>query len=277
MKRLVSTALLLAAVALAGCTVHQTEAPGLTGPSGLALTIRVAALPDSISQDGGSQSSIQVTAIGADGQPKNAVPVRVDMFVNGVGQDYGTLSARSLVTNSSGVANVVYTAPPAPTAGIFGTCKGLPGNCVEIVATPRGTVTLPDDGTREMMAQIAAAPSSDRYFFYPRLEMLPFLTAREHASKYNVFSPGFTSPSQYQEACISALRYAAWLVIDRNWTDPVFLRASYPTIGDAEPPETKKFERALHSAFDFVAQDGAFELRQRVKTMNQNVCAGIAE
>jgi len=138
MKRLVSTALLLAAVALAGCTVHQTEAPGLTGPSGLALTIRVAALPDSISQDGGSQSTIQVTAIGADGQPKNAVPVRVDMFVNGVGQDYGTLSARSLVTNSSGVANVVYTAPPAPTAGIFGTCKGLPGNCVEIVATPSG-------------------------------------------------------------------------------------------------------------------------------------------
>ena len=81
MKGLVSTALLLAAVALAGCTVHQTEAPGLTGPSGLALTIRVTALPDSISQDGGSQSSIQVTAIGPDGQPKNAVPVRVDMFV----------------------------------------------------------------------------------------------------------------------------------------------------------------------------------------------------
>src|SRR5436190_3252658 len=138
MKGLLSSAILAAAVALAGCTVHQTEAPGLSGPSGLALTIRVAALPDSISQDGGSQSSIQVTAIGPDGQPKNAVPVRVDMFVNGVGQDYGTLSARSLVTNSSGVANVVYTAPPPPTAGIFGTCKGLPGNCVEIIATPSG-------------------------------------------------------------------------------------------------------------------------------------------
>jgi PKD repeat protein len=138
MKGALSHAFLLTAVVLTGCTVHQTEAPPLSGPSGLALTIRVAALPDSISQDGGSQSSIQVTAIGADGQPKNAVPVRVDMFVNGVGQDYGTLSARSLVTNSSGVANVVYTAPPPPTAGIFGTCKGLPGNCVEIVATASG-------------------------------------------------------------------------------------------------------------------------------------------
>lgn len=138
MKGLFSSALLLAAVALAGCTVHQTSAPGLSGPSDLALSIRVTALPDSISQDGGSQSSIQVTAIGPDGKPKAAVPVRVDMFVGGVGQDYGTLSARTLVTNSNGVANVVYTAPPSPTAGIFGTCKGLPGNCVEIVATASG-------------------------------------------------------------------------------------------------------------------------------------------
>jgi PKD repeat protein len=139
MKGLLSSALLFLAVALAGCTVHQTEAPGFSGPSGLALTLRVSALPDSISQDGGSQSSIQVTAIGPDGNPKAAVPLRMDMFVGGVGQDYGTLSARTLVTNSSGVANVVYTAPPAPTAGIFGTCQGLPGNCVEIVATPSGT------------------------------------------------------------------------------------------------------------------------------------------
>ena len=138
MKGALSHALLLTAVVLAGCTVHQTEAPALSGPSGLALTIRVSALPDSISQDGGSQSSIQVTAIGPDGNVKAAVPVRMDMFVNGVGQDYGTLSARTLVTNSSGVANVVYTAPPSPTAGIFGTCKGLPGNCVEIVATASG-------------------------------------------------------------------------------------------------------------------------------------------
>ena len=139
MKACLSAALVLGAVALSGCTVHQTEAPGLTGPSGLALTIRVAASPDSISQDGGSQSSIQVTAIGPDGKGKAGLPLRMDMFVGGVGQDYGTLSARTIVTDSSGVAKVVYTAPPSPTAGIFGTCKGLPGNCVDIVATASGS------------------------------------------------------------------------------------------------------------------------------------------
>ena len=52
MKGLLTSAFLLAAVALAGCTVHQTEAPGLSGPSGLALSIEVTASPDSISQDG---------------------------------------------------------------------------------------------------------------------------------------------------------------------------------------------------------------------------------
>lgn len=139
MKALLAAALMLGAVALAGCTVHQTAAPGLSGPSDLGLSIRVTASPDSISQDGGSQSSIQVTAIGPDGKPKAALPLRMDMFVGGVGQDYGTLSARTIVTNSNGVATVVYTAPPSPTAGIYGTCKGLPGNCVQIAATATGS------------------------------------------------------------------------------------------------------------------------------------------
>jgi PKD repeat protein len=144
MKALLSAALVLTAVALAGCTVHQTPAPGLTGPSDLALSMHVTALPDSISQDGGSQSQIQISAFGPDGKPKVGLALRVDMFVNDatghlVGADYGTLSARTVVTNTNGVAMVIYTAPPNPVAGIFGTCQGLPGNCVLIVATALGT------------------------------------------------------------------------------------------------------------------------------------------
>jgi hypothetical protein len=145
-----------------------------------------------------------------------------------------------------------------------------------LVATPRGGVMLVDNGARELLARIAATPSSDRYFFYPRMALLPFLTAREHVSKYDIFAPDFTSPFQYQEACIAALR-ASWLVIDRNWTDPNYLRISYPAIRDAEPPETKKFEMALQRGFEFVARDGPFELRRRVKTVNETVCAGIAD
>ena len=51
-------AVALALLAAAGCTVKNSEAPPLTGPSGLALTLNLNAIPDSISQDGGSQSSI---------------------------------------------------------------------------------------------------------------------------------------------------------------------------------------------------------------------------
>ena len=128
-------AVALALVATAGCTVKDTQVPPLSGPSGLALTLTVNAIPDSISQDGGSQSSVKVTAIGPDGKPVSGLPLRMDMIVSGVAQDYGTLSARSIVTNSDGVATVVYTAPPSPVNGVFGTCSGLPGNCVSIVAT----------------------------------------------------------------------------------------------------------------------------------------------
>jgi hypothetical protein len=94
-----------------------------------------------------------------------------------------------------------------------------------------------------------------------------------------IFTPGFTSPSQYQKACISAMQHASWLFIDRNWMAPNFLklRLYYPAIQDADLPETNRFERALQSAFEFVARDGAFELRRRVKTVDETVCASIAE
>src|SRR6266508_2903295 len=101
MKGLLTSAFLLAAVALAGCTVHQAEAPGLTGPSGLALTLNVSANPDSVSHDGGSQSSIKVTAIGPDGRGVRGQTIRMDMRLiapppctaeKPCVQDYGSLS-----------------------------------------------------------------------------------------------------------------------------------------------------------------------------------------
>ena len=107
--------------------------------------------------------------------------------------------------------------------------------------------------------------------------MLPFLTAREHVSKYDIFIPGYTTPSQYQEACISAMRHASWLV-DRSELDrPQFPERSLPRDTQRRAPRKKKFELALQSGFEFVARDGAFELRRRVKTVDETVCAGIAE
>ncbi|PYR35257.1 MAG: hypothetical protein DMF93_22055 [Acidobacteria bacterium] len=100
-----AAAALVAVAATAACTVHSTEVPPLTGPSQLALTLKVTATPDSITQDGGSQASVKVAAIGPDGRPVSGLPIRVDMVV------------------------------AAPPNGNFGTCNALPGTCVTIVAT----------------------------------------------------------------------------------------------------------------------------------------------
>jgi len=146
----------------------------------------------------------------------------------------------------------------------------------QLVGTPRGRVAILNDGARKLMARIAATPSSDRYFFYPYIPMLPFLTAREHVSRYDIFIPNYTTFHQYQEACTSALRHASWLVIDRNWTATTLLEY-FPALRDADPPEKKLFELALQRGFEFAARDGAFELRRRVKTVDEAVCMSIAE
>src|SRR5262249_44898447 len=84
-------------------------------------------------------SSVRVQAIGPDGRGISALPMRLDMSVAGQPGDFGTLSARTIVTGNDGTASVVYTAPPSPSNGVFGTCNNLPRTCVNLIATPTST------------------------------------------------------------------------------------------------------------------------------------------
>jgi PKD repeat protein len=122
----------LAATLLAGCTVKETDAPPLAGPSEFALSINMQAVPDSIYQDGASQSAINIVARGPDSQPVRALPLRVETYVDGVLADFGTLSARTVVTGDDGVARLTYTAPPRPIESTG------PGRMLTITATPIG-------------------------------------------------------------------------------------------------------------------------------------------
>jgi PKD repeat protein len=124
--------LALATVVLsAACTTSQTAIPSTSGPSELATSLRVTATPDSISQDGASQSAVTVQAFDFNGKPCATLPVRMDMAVNGTIQDFGTLSPRNVVTGSDGRATTVYTAAPPPPASAGGS-----GTTVVILATP---------------------------------------------------------------------------------------------------------------------------------------------
>jgi PKD repeat protein len=130
--RLAAAVLGLAAL-LSACTVHKTEVPSLTGPSTLSPNITIAANPDVLPQDGMSSSTVIITALDNNGQPMANLNLIVDIAVGGVVTDFGRLSSKSVVTDNTGRAPVVYTAPPRPTV-IVGS-----GTTVDIQVTPTGS------------------------------------------------------------------------------------------------------------------------------------------
>jgi PKD repeat protein len=145
----------------AACTTSQTNVPPLSGPSELALSLRMVAVPDSITQDGASQASIEVTAFDANGKTCAGLPVRMDMAVGGVIQDFGMLSARTIVTGTDGKARVTYTAAPPPPSSTGGS-----GTTVIIVATPSSSVNCGSnhavgnfDGTSHEQVSIRLVPA----------------------------------------------------------------------------------------------------------------------
>ncbi len=152
-------AALTATAALAGCTVKKTEAPPLSGPSELALSLQTTATPDILGQDGLSQSQVQIVARGPDGRPARAVPMRVEILASGLLVDYGRLSARNVVTGDDGIARLTYTAPPAlaepvdnytvitllitPISGDYANANA---RSVDIRLVPNGPIIIPPNG-----------------------------------------------------------------------------------------------------------------------------------
>jgi hypothetical protein len=143
------------------------------------------------------------------------------------------------------------------------------------VQTSRGDLVFGHDSDRMLVEYIAATPADDKYFFYPYMPMLPFVTERQQVSKYEIFTPTYTTPSQYREACFSAMRDANWIVLDKDAMDPDYLRVIYPTIADADPPEKKGLESALRKEFAFVSTIGSYEIRRRTKPTDDRACAAI--
>jgi hypothetical protein len=145
-----------------------------------------------------------------------------------------------------------------------------------IVSTPRGNVAIPfNDGTSELIQNLAATPSQATFFFYPYMPMTPFLVAREHVSKYDIFVPGYTTPAQYQEACLSAVQRASRVVIDRRFSDYDYWKKGYPSMPKAEPMESSRFQKILDSAFTQATRIGDYEIRRRREGISDNICDGI--
>jgi PKD repeat protein len=123
----------IAVTAGAGCTVDKQDAPELSGPSELGTSVTLYASPDTLRQDGASQSQITVQAQDGNGQPVRNMPVRLDIAVNGMLTDFGQLSGKNLVTGGDGRATATYTAPLAPIDPVDNQ------TVVQIQATPGGS------------------------------------------------------------------------------------------------------------------------------------------
>ncbi len=148
----------------------------------------------------------------------------------------------------------------------------------EIVPTPRGdAIFVEAPGIRHLLARIGATSPHEAFFFYPYMQMLPFLAEREQVSKYDLFIPGYTLPSQYRDACLAVLERADWVVVDRLWMDPKTWKLAFPAMRDPRPLETAEFERALDDGFVLVSRDETFELRRRRNGASDALCAGLAD
>ncbi|HUR35405.1 MAG TPA: PKD domain-containing protein [Vicinamibacterales bacterium] len=126
--------LVVAALGGAACTVHQTEAPGLTGPSEFALSVSMTASPDTLSSGGIQQAAISVVAKDAAGAARANQTFRLSTMLGDAVVNYGTLSTPTVVTGSDGRATAIYTIPSFTPYD-----AGTPNRQVSVVATPVGT------------------------------------------------------------------------------------------------------------------------------------------
>lgn len=109
MMRITSLTSLLgiAALVAAGCTVKDVDQPALAGPSTTATSIQLIAERTTLTQNGADFTDIRITALGPDGQSLN-IPLRAQIMVDGVANDFGTLSTKTPITPTT----IRYTAPP---------------------------------------------------------------------------------------------------------------------------------------------------------------------
>jgi|KBSMisStandDraft_5_1062788.scaffolds.fasta_scaffold129954_3 PKD repeat protein len=124
----------LVAAVMTGCTVHQTYAPPLSGPSELALSVTMTASPDTLVSGGQQQSSISVQARDAGGGPKANQSFQLYTVVDGASVPYGTLSTDRVVTGVDGRATAIYTIPNFTQFD-----AGTPSRKVSVYAIPVGT------------------------------------------------------------------------------------------------------------------------------------------
>jgi hypothetical protein len=142
--------------------------------------------------------------------------------------------------------------------------------------TPAGPISfIGDPDAPALFALIGKTPSTDRFLFYPYMPLAAFIAQRPHVSRYDVFVPQYTPPSQYADACASAEARATWVVLDHTWMDPAHFASMFPAMRNPRPPEVAAFERAIDADFKLVETIGHYEIRKRADPSPLRPCSAM--
>lgn len=185
----------VAATALAACNVKDVDTPPLSGPSSLARTIVMHVDRDTLVQDGVQEAAIRLTAQVQPGQSEN-VRLNAQVFVDGVAQDFGTLSNKNPITPTT----IFYRAPAAPTSP-----GGQVPSIVTIAVTPNDSGDFRGEETRTV--DIRLIPPGVILPNNPNLA--PSFTLSPNPPKVmDVVTFDATATTNNGAACVSACTYA---------------------------------------------------------------------
>jgi PKD repeat protein len=120
MRHLRSFTALFAAMWVGGCMMQSQTPPPETGPSGFGWALSMTASPDVLPKDGISTSVIRINF--RDGSTNAGLGQRRIVFATTA----GSLSASEAVTDASGNAAVILTAPGLNTSGQTATVSAVP-------------------------------------------------------------------------------------------------------------------------------------------------------
>ena len=226
---------------MSACTTKSQDAPPLTGPSEFGQSVNVAANPDSLPQDGASQSFVTVTVRDANGQPIRGVTLRAETRVTDALVDFGRLSARSIVTGSDGRATLVYTAPSAPAAAVD------TFTIVEITVTPAGTDF---NNANARSAAIRLTPPND---VIPPFNLVPQFTVTP------------TAPQIGQTALFDASG-STGAIAEYNWN-----------FGDGGRGSGRATQHSYDEAGTFVATLTVSDAFGRTRSISQSITVAVGQ
>ncbi|MBV9753102.1 MAG: hypothetical protein JO188_11320 [Hyphomicrobiales bacterium] len=143
----------------------------------------------------------------------------------------------------------------------------------KLTHTPRGDVALREDGAADLVDQLNSDSAST--FFYPYMPMLPYLTAKEQAAKYDVFVPHYTTAEQYRETCAEITAGASVIVLNTLWDNEDFLRKVFPSMTAREDQSKKGFDEAIRKEFTPAWEGGQFQILHRISKIPEDTCSTL--